>query len=235
VAVNADPPRTELSTSATERSAEEPGSESTSSAVPEAAADSNAAPADVEVAKSDVADYDAEAEEAGPAKKHRRFSLGSDRLALALGLVAVLAMGGLAGWLGFRAVDSYQAKEQRQLFLQVGRQGAIHLTTLDWQNADANVQRILDSATGTFKDTFSQRKQPFVDVITRTQSKTEGAITEASLESLSGDHAKVLVAVQVKTSNKAQPEQDPRLWRMRISVQKISDDEPKVSDVAFIP
>ena len=62
----------------------------------------------------------------------------------------VLALGGLAGWLGFRAYESQKLEAQRQLFLQVGRQGAINLTTIDWEHAEADVQRILDSATGTF-------------------------------------------------------------------------------------
>ncbi len=43
-------------------------------------------------------------------------------LALIAGLVLVLALGGLTGWLGFRAYQSKQVDEQRKVFLQVGRQ-----------------------------------------------------------------------------------------------------------------
>jgi len=43
-----------------------------------------------------------------------------------------------------------------------------------------------------------------------------------------------LVAVTVKTSNAGAPEQAPRAWRMRISVQKVGD-EAKVSNVEFVP
>ena len=52
-----------------------------------------------------------------------------------------------------------------KLFVQVARQGALNLTTIDCQSADADVQRILDSATGTFYDDFSKRSQPFIDVV----------------------------------------------------------------------
>ena len=156
------------------------------------------------------------------------------KLATIVGLVAVVVLAGLTGWLGFRAYKSHQADEQRKLFLEVGRQGALNLTTIDWQEADADVQRILDAATGTFYDDFQKRAQPFVEVVKQAQSKSVGTIGEAGLESESNDGAQVLVAVMVKTSNAGAPDQQPRAWRMRIFVQKVGDDA-KVSNVVFVP
>jgi Mce-associated membrane protein len=178
----------------------------------------------------DVEDYDAEldaADEDAPPNSHLR-------LAAAVGIVAVTALATLIGFLGFRDYQSQQAQEQRELFLQVGRQGALNLTTIDWQHADTDVQRVLDSATGAFYDDFSKRQQPFIEVVKKAQSKSTGTITEAGLESEAGDQAQVLVAVTVKTSNLGAAEQEPRAWRMRISVQKVGD-EAKVSNVAFVP
>jgi Mce-associated membrane protein len=156
------------------------------------------------------------------------------KLATIAGLILVLVLAGLTGWLGFRAYKTYQADEQRKLFLQVGRQGALNLTTIDWQQADADVQRILDSATGTFYDDFQKRAQPFAEVVKQAQSKSVGTVSEAGLESESDNGAQVLVAVTVNTSNAGAPEQAPRAWRMRISVQKVGD-EAKVSNVEFVP
>jgi Mce-associated membrane protein len=177
--------------------------------------------------ESDEAAEDQGAEEAKPRMSHVR-------LATIAGLVLVLALGGLTGWLGFRAYESHQADEQRKLFLQVGRQGALNLTSIDFQQADADVQRILDSATGTFYDDFQKRAQPFIDVVKQAQSKSVGTIAEAGLESETENEAQVLVAVTVKTSNAGAPEQEPRAWRMRITVEKVGD-EAKVSNVEFVP
>lgn len=157
------------------------------------------------------------------------------KLATILGLVAVLALGGLVGWLGWRAYQSREAEQQRALFLQVGKQGAINLTTIDYAHADTDVQRILDSATDTFYDDFSKRSQPFVDVVKQAKSKSSGEVTAAGLESEDADSAQVLVAVTVKTSNAGAPEQAPRAWRMRVTVKKVGDDEAKVSNVEFVP
>jgi Mce-associated membrane protein len=96
------------------------------------------------------------------------------------------------------------------------------------------VQRILDSATGTFYDDFQKRAGPFVEVVKQAKSKSVGTVTEAGLESDTGTEAEVLVAVAVKTSNAGAAEQQPRLWRMRITVQKMGDDV-KVSNVEFVP
>jgi len=182
----------------------------------------------------DVADYDEAdgdgAQDEPPAKPR----ISHVRLATIAGLVVVVALAALTGWLGFRAYQSHQADQQRKLFLQVGRQGALNLTTIDWHEADTDVQRILDSATGNFYGDFQKRSAAFIDVVKQAQSKSVGTVSEAGLESASDTDAQVLVAVTVKTSNAGAAEQQPRAWRMRISVQKVGNDA-KVSNVEFVP
>jgi Mce-associated membrane protein len=181
-------------------------------------------------AEDDGAEDDGDVDEAGEAKAR----MSHVRLATIAGLVVVLALGGLVGWLGFRAYQSHQLDTQRKVFLQVGRQGALNLTTIDYQHVDDDVKRILDSATGTFYDDFQQRAQPFTEVVKQVKSKSVGSVTEAGLESESDNEAQVLVAVAVNTTVEGQPEQQPRAWRMRILVQKVGDDT-KVSNVEFVP
>jgi Mce-associated membrane protein len=196
--------------------------------------DSAAAPVSVAGPDAlDVRDDDSEADRDadGAPVQCRRSHV---RQALVVGLAVVTALAALVGWLGFRAYQSRSADQQRSLFLQVGRQGAINLTTIDWQHADTDVERILNSATGTFFDDFSKRSQPFIDVVKQAQSTSVGTVTEAGVESVTGDSAQVLVAVSVKTSNIGAPEQMPRSWRMRINVQRVGD-QAKISNVGFVP
>jgi Mce-associated membrane protein len=161
------------------------------------------------------------------------------RWALVAGLIALLAVGGLAGWVGMQAHHAEQSKQDKELYLQVARQGAMNLTTIDYQEADTDIQRILDSATGSFYEDFSQRSAPFVEVVKQTQSKTVGTVTEAGLESADGNQAQAIVAVNVTTSNNtagpnnAAVPQDPRIWRMRLTMQKVGQDV-KISNVSFV-
>jgi Mce-associated membrane protein len=192
----------------------------------------DADPAEEQLCDShEINDCDAATNQADAPAALRRAGV---RAAVAVGLIAVLAVGGLVGWLGYRAYESRQADDQRNLFLQVARQGALNLTTISHTQAEADVQRILDVAIGSFYDDFQKRSQPFVDVVKQAQSKSVGTVTEAGLESDGGDHGQVLVAVTVKTSTAGAAEQQPRAWRMRITVQKV-DDGAKVSNVEFVP
>ena len=156
------------------------------------------------------------------------------RLAVAVGIAAIVALGASGGWLAVSAYRLHQSEQQRAQFLRVARQGALNLTTIGYTDADSAARRILDSATGAFHDDFQKRSGPFVDVVKQTQSITKGTVTEAGLESAQNDQATVIVAVSVKTTSSAQPEQQPHLWRMRITVQKVGDGA-KMSDVAFVP
>jgi len=164
----------------------------------------------------------------------RRFSLSPVRAATLVGVVAAVTLAALVGWLGFSRYQTDKTQAQRELFLEVGRQGAINLTTIDYQHVEADVQRIIDSSTGNFYDDFKQRSAPFIDVVKKAQAKSVGTVTAAGLESESGNEAQVLVAVSVKTTNAGEAEPTPRAWRMRIAVSKLGADA-KVSNVAFVP
>lgn len=185
-------------------------------------------------ADEDIVDADEDAADGSAEAAPARTPMSHVKLALIAGVVGVLALASLVGWLGYRAYESNQAEAQRNVFLQVGRQGALNLTTIDWQQAEADVQRILDSATGTFYDDFQQRAEPFVQVVKQAQSKSTGTVSEAGLESATDSEAQVLVAVSVETTNAGAPEPQPRAWRMRISVQEV-DGQAKVSNVEFVP
>jgi len=154
--------------------------------------------------------------------------------AIGVGLAVVVALAALVGWFEYLAYTSHQRADRRAEYISAGTQEAVNLTTVDWQQPDKDVQRILDGATGQFYDEFSQRDQPFVDVVKQTQAKTVGSVTAAGLESESPDSANVLVAVNVKTETAAQPKPSPRNWRMRLIVQRVSG-QLKVAKVEFVP
>lgn len=219
--------------------------ESPSTAVEESAADDiepdDIEAADVDADEAEATDADAEAPDdtedqnpvEAPAKAKVRHLDRRDRVVLIIGLVAVAVFAAVGGWIDYLAYHAHQAQPQRELFLAAAKRGAQNLTTIDYNQADADVKRVLDSATGNFFDDFSRRAPSFTDVVKQIKSKSTGTITSAGVESISGDTAKVLVAVTVSTEVANGPPQPVRAFRMRLTVHKVGADA-KVSNVEFV-
>jgi Mce-associated membrane protein len=164
-------------------------------------------------------------------RRWRPSELTAGAIAVALVLLAVTA---LAGWLGWQTLQARNEQQHRAVLLQVGRQAAIDLTSIDYTTVDGDVQRVLDASIGSFHDEFQRNAKAFADVVRQAQTKSEGSVAEAGLESISGDDAQILVTASVKTSSAGVPEQNPRIWRMRITVSQ-TPGGAKVSNVGFVP
>lgn len=178
---------------------------------------------------SPVGDRDGSADDTN----HRSSSARNARTALAVAAAAVMVLAALTAWLGWQAHHALQLQTQRSQFIAAARQGALNLTTISYTEADTDVQRILDNATGAFYDDFKNRSGPFVEVVKQAKAQTVGTITEAALQSVDGDTAHVLVAVAVSTTNAGTSEPQPRAWRMKVTVQAVGD-TAKVSNVEFV-
>jgi len=192
---------------------------------------------DADTARNELTEQDSQADKgpeiAGDLSQQAPSQTHGVSGALVVGILMLASIGGLTGWLGWQTHRSEQAQQLDDMFLQAGRQGALNLTTMDHEHVEDDIQRVLEGSIGTFYDDFEQRAPAFAEVVKTTQAKTQGTVTEAGIESTSGDSARVLIAVSVKTSNIAAPEQRPRLWRMRIDVQKVGD-VAKVANVGFV-
>lgn len=150
-----------------------------------------------------------------------------------LGGLLVVALVALTGWLGFRFYQVQQQQQLRTMFVDTARQGAVNLTSIDWEHAEDDVQRVLDSSSGQFYDDFQRRSKSFLEVVKQIKSKSVGTVTSSALQSNTADEAKVLVSVTVRSTNAGVPEQKPQAWRMVLTVQDI-DGKAKVSNVEFI-
>ncbi|MFV8245427.1 Mce protein [Mycolicibacterium peregrinum] len=191
------------------------------------------------VEQTEEADKDAdgevteeESDEAEHTAPERRQFLRSQTAAV-LGGVLVVALVALTGWLGYGYYQVHQEQQRRDLFMETARQGATNLTSIDWEHAEDDVQRVLDSSTGRFYDDFEKRSKSFLDVVKQIKSKSVGTVTASALQSYSEDKADVLMSVTVRSTNAGVPKQDPQVWRMVLTVQHI-EGKAKVSNVEFI-
>lgn len=184
-------------------------------------------------AEAPESETESEVEEAAEASAPKRRGLLRRPTAGIVGVVLVVALAALTGWLGYDFYQVHHEQQRRAMFVDTARLGATNLTSIDWEHAEDDVQRVLDTSAGKFYDDFEKRSKSFLEVVKQIKSKSVGTVTSSGLESYSDDKADVLVSVTVRSTNAGVPEQTPQVWRMVLTVQDI-EGKAKVSNVEFI-
>jgi Mce-associated membrane protein len=173
-----------------------------------------------------------ESTERQPAR--RRLRVPNARLALiTVSVVAIVGLLGASGWMAWQHQHVVKKQQRAAAFIATARQGVINLTSLDFNKAKEDVQRVLDIATGEFKDDFQKRAEDFAAVVKDSKAVTEGSVTATAVESMNNDSAVVLVLTNERVTNIAGAKDQPRTFRFRVSVVHDGDDL-KVSKVEFV-
>ena len=195
----------------------------------ESADETSETPETVEIAEDPASTDTAEAE---PARRRLR----APNLAVALTIatiVAICALLGVSGWMAWHHHNVVQERQRAAAYTATARQGVINLTSLDFNKAKEGVQRVLDSATGEFKDDFQRRAQDFESVVKDSKAVTEGSVAATAVESMNNDSAVVLVLANERVTNIAGAKDQPRTFRFRVSVVH-DGDQLKLSKVEFV-
>src|SRR5271154_451068 len=182
----------------------------------------------------DAAEAPAPTDTAEPEPARRR--LRAPNLATALtitAVVAICALLGASGWMAWHHHNVVQERQRAAAYIAAARQGVINLTSLDSNKAKEGVQRVLDSATGEFRDDFQNRAEDFASVVKDSKAVTEGSVASAAVESMNNDSAVVLVLANERITNIAGAKDQPRTFRFRVSVVH-DGDQLKVSKVEFV-
>lgn len=184
---------------------------------------------DVAGGESDAVVESAESTVVPPPRRRLRTSLAAG--AAALLIVALLGISAAIMW-HHRGVET--DRQRASEFTAAARQGVVNMTSLDFNNAKAGVQRILDSSTGEFKADFSSRASDFIKVVQESKVVTKGTVNLSAVQSMSEDSAVVLVAATSEVTNAAGAKNDPRAWRLKVTVNR-DGGVLKMAKVEFVP
>ncbi|MHA7652765.1 hypothetical protein ACX9NE_19995 [Mycobacterium sp. ML4] len=132
-----------------------------------------------------------------------------------------------------------QAVRERQQvaeYAAAARQGVVTLTSLDFEHAKEGVKNILDVSTGTFKDDFLKMAEDFTNVVEQSKVVSQGSVqaTAVELDSMTDNSAVVLVSSTSEVTNAAGAKQDPRKYRLIVTVTR-DGGQLKMSKVEFVP
>ncbi|MFG1782711.1 mammalian cell entry protein [Rhodococcus oryzae] len=147
-----------------------------------------------------------------------------------LAVVAVL-LATACGVMLWQHRSASELQSERETYLRIAREGALNLTTIDHNNAEADVQRVLDGATGEFYDDFDRRSQGFITVVRDAKVTTVGESAAAGIETEAADSATVLVQVASRVSNGTGAQDQQRVQRLRVTVD---GEQSKISRVEYL-
>jgi Mce-associated membrane protein len=184
----------------------------------------------------DGGDVAVEAPEETPARK-RRLRLprpGWKPVAAAVAILCTCALLAASGYMIWRHSQVVQEQQMSAEYAAAGRQSVVTLMSLDHNRAQEDVQRIIDNSVGQFKEDFQNQAEDFVKVAQESKVTTEVTVNATAVESMNPDSAVVLVAASSKVTNSAGAKQEPRTWRLSVSLQR-DGEQIKMSKVEFVP
>ncbi len=145
-------------------------------------------------------------------RKSVRFGWG----AAGVGLLAVIALAAsaLAIVFGLQLKNRIDIENAGQEALRTAENYAVALTSIDTRNLDRDFTRVLEGATGEFKDMYSSSSSQLRQLLVDNQATGKGTVIDAGIKSQSENKVEVMLFVDQTVTNTASP--DPRLDRSRI-------------------
>lgn len=145
----------------------------------------------------------------GPGRPQRRATL-----AAAAGL-SVAVLGGLA-FLGWQYKQHEDVADASRTALASAQSYATTLTSIDATSVDDNFAKVVDGATGEFRDMYSQSATQLRQVLIDNKAMSKGVVVDAAIKSAAKDKVEVLMFIDQSISNVANPA--ARLDRSRVAM-----------------
>ncbi|KLL12548.1 hypothetical protein BL254_22255 [Protofrankia sp. BMG5.30] len=131
--------------------------------------------------------------------------------------------------------NGHAADARRNDAVAAARQVALNLTSINFNTADADVNRLISGATGDFRNLFTQNLDSYVDIVKQNQVVTTGQVTEAGVQDINANIAHIILAVQSTVRNTAVSNGEVRTYRMALQMERHGDGSWLVSRVDFVP
>lgn len=159
------------------------------------------------------------------------------RLTTLLAGAAILISGALLAASGYMIWYHQQADREQQRraeFAAAASQAAVTLMSIDSATAQDNVRQIIDNSTGQFKDDIQSSAEDLVKAAQDSKATTKATAKASAVQSMDADSAVVLVGTATTVSNSAGANQQPRNWRLSLTMVK-DGEQIKMSKVEFVP
>lgn len=158
------------------------------------------------------------------------------RLRWIAGSVALLCAAAMSATSGYLVWDHNRHLEEmrnRAEFVAAAKQVAVTLMSIDVNNAEGGVQRILDNSVDPFRSDFASASDDFVKVTKDAKVTIRATANAAAVKSATADSAVVLVAATSTVTDANGVAEPPRSWRLSVDLRR-DGDRIKMSNVEFM-
>ncbi len=139
-------------------------------------------------------------------------------IAVGLAGVTFCALLGIGTALSWSHHVAQTHREQQQRAAAAARQGVIDVMSLNFVNAEDDMGRIVDNATGKFKEEFQGQQYILVRQLIDAKVVTHVDVTGVAVQSASDDAAVVLVAATSQAANIKDPHPAPKRFRVVVTL-----------------
>ncbi len=119
-------------------------------------------------------------------------------------------------------------------FTAAAKQVVVTLMSIDFNNPQDSVQRILDNSVDPFRAEFQGAAEDFIKVAKDAKVTTKATANAAAVESVTADSAVVLVSVSSTVTNEVGAVEEPRQWRLTVDLLR-DGGQIKMAKVEFAP
>jgi Mce-associated membrane protein len=164
--------------------------------------------------------------------KRRRPRLST--LAVVVAVLCGTAMATASSYMTWQHRQAADHQQRTAQYAAAARQIVVTLMSLDAAHAKDDVQRIIDSSTGGFRDEFQSAAPDFIKAAQDAKVSTQATVKAAAVESMTDDSAVVLVTATSENATTNGADAQPRSWRLSVAVAKDAD-QIKLSKIEFVP
>lgn len=148
-------------------------------------------------------------------------------------LLCAVAMSAASGFLMVSHHQHLDEQHNRAEFVAAAKQVAITLMSVDVNDPDGGVQRILDNSVDPFRSDFAGAAEDFVRVTKDARVTTKATAHAAAVKSATAESAVVLVAATSTVADADGVTEPPRSWRLSVELRR-DGDRIKMSGVEFM-
>lgn len=151
-----------------------------------------------------------------------------------LAILCTLTLLAASGYMLWQQRLTAKHQQQETDYEAAAKRDVVTLMSLDFNKVNDDFQHIIENTTGKFRDEFKAQATNFIAVAKDSKVVADVDVHMAAVESMAGDSAVVLVAAVSHVTNSSGAKEEPRPWRLSVSLQR-EDGRIKMSKVEFVP